>query len=332
MNLSLNLARILWTIFSGGGMIVLGVLAVVWVQKLLKVKNAREESIKLHNLGNVDSIFYITLESPESKVTFKISSDGKALVEVPPSDPTQVPVEADLRSAGMQLQEHSPQHTVKGQSEQAIEKGRGAVAKTGALASFLGMLAGLLPGSMGSAFRQQSNAVRDLQTGASKVNQSALSSQRKVSSLKTESRRITKLPGNDPRSPGGSVATSAKKPVVIEQTVQQEPVKPRYPSTPGISFYQVQTPLVAPGNAADLILQIDSRHRRYPTESFQLTLETLQSPDELYGQKIGPLQMQRTVNFEQVAAWRYWVPDILSLAVIGVTVWGLASILKLIWS
>ena len=174
--------------------------------------------------------------------------------------------------------------------------------------------------------------MRNLQTSTSKVNQSVLSSQRKVSSLKTESRRISKVSASDRRRSGGSVAATHSKPVVIEQTVQQTPVKPRYQTSSGTVFYQVQTQLISPGATAELMLEIDSKVRRYPEESFQISLETLQSPDELYGGKIKPIQMQRTVNFNQVAEWRYWVPDIASLAVIGLSIWGLTSILKLVWN
>lgn len=335
MSIPESIVPLLWTLIGGSGIIILGVLNIKWIQYFLKIKNAGFEKIRVQNFGNLESIIFIALETREPKIRFEISHNGIPFVEIRP-ELSEAETTSDVSSPGEASGQSEGAASAPGfrpNADQIVGKGRTIVAKTGALASFLGMLSRILPGKLGDSLRKQSDLTRNLQVKSGKVTQTTLSAQRKTSSLRTETRRVAAFRGG--RESGGVAVqsqTPRKKPVVLEEKEPGFiPTKKRSGSSPA-SVYQAQTPGIPGGGSLELDLKIDSLQSRYPTNTLLYSIETAQIPvHQKIDTQIKSAFSERTFHFQHVPSWRYWLYYAANAIVIAFFLGLLLFIIKLIW-
>jgi hypothetical protein len=201
----------------------------------------------------------------------------------------------------------------------AAKTGQKATAKVGAVASFLGVLGNLIPGSLGSKLKAQGAAARGVQTDALKTMQAPMQAQRKVEAL---NRERGKLGGGTDSTPG---KVQAPQPAVERQgpetirTSSNQPVSKLAGSFQPTGLYRVQTKEVQPGESLVLTLRVGSKERRYPEGSYRYTLLSQQMPQEGIDSGIPPVKSSGTVHFKHVPLWRYWLPLFGSSVVVVLT-------------
>lgn len=269
----------------------------------LLVKKDQKHPIKLSNLGNVRSFYQLAVASPEGKLRFKLTYRGLPLMEVPNTPAKAYAVSTpDSHQTGSQpgTRAFDPSSV---DASRLADSGRSTAAKAGALASVLGTLGSLIPGSLGQQLRAQGAAARRVQTKTVGATQAPLRTQQKIQALGHESGKLAK---------GAPVlAAQTKKPTPIDTHHQPSSYNhiPENPQTRlGYNHYRVQTPEVAPGKTMDLTLEIGTHRRPYPQGSFVYSIQSQQVPVSPAEVEIPPTLTHGTVHFNPVSSWRYWMP------------------------
>jgi hypothetical protein len=185
----------------------------------------------------------------------------------------------------------------------------------------LGGLGNLLPGSLGNKLKSQGAAIRGVQTKALRTTQAPISAQRKVDALKREGGRVT-----GGAKGGGSTIRGKQAPMgpqVRDAAVSKQHRRAQTSTEHTTGVYRVQTVEVDPGESLSLNLHIGSKKRRYPGGSFLYTIQSQQKPLESVDVEIPPVSSRGTVHFKSIAAWRYWLPLIISGMVVVMTLLSL---------
>jgi hypothetical protein len=334
----------LWTqmvlkvLFTAISFIVLSglcIFLVVRIQRALVVNNKREHVIKLTNQGNFTSIFVLTVASVEKMLSFHLTSNGVPLIPAPVLEfPAQaIPGQAGQAAARTaQKTGGQPGPNMGG----ALKGGQAVAAKAGLVATMLGTLGALLPGSLGSGLRAQSQALREAQTSTMAATQAPVNAQRRVEALQHES---SKLGGGQAKpastNTGGKTITlsqPASQPAAAAASpLQSSPSAPvaAPKATPGL--IRVQTPPLAPGAGLSLVLRIGSPRQHYPQGSFTYTLSSEQQPVEPLDGAAQPVTRKGLVHFPHIALWRYWLAPLFNFLAIASLLFSLIVIFRFIW-
>ncbi len=294
----------------GIGILILSVIYIALMIRLyrfLQVKVERDHKIKISNQGNVRSIYQLTVESPEPRLRFKLSSKGMPLIEIPEAAIPEVytaptdPINHQSGSGKGSAIKSSNLDTAK-----AAATGREIAGKAGVVASFLGTLGNLIPGSLGNQIRSKGASVRGVQTRTLQTTQEPIRTQQKVAALKKNSGRLTggRSDKGDPTNENRISAGDQQEAAVTSWQPETSTTRNGQPS----SNYRVQTNEVGPGESLSLSLHIDSKKWRNPGGSYLYTIHSQQvslAPTDI---EIPPVTSRGTVHFKSVTAWRYWLP------------------------
>ncbi len=330
-------------------------LIIAGLQRLFRVTVQRVHTLYLKNLGNVASVYHLTAESLEPNLKFQFLQNDIPLTEVEVNIEPQVV--ATVVQRPMVVPENNkpaatsaapvktlaaannaqPKMTVQGAGGapgvgKAAEK---VVAKSGALASLLGTVGGLLPGSLGKSLKEQGAMVREAQSKTKDIAQKPQEMQRKLDQMQKDSGRLgVKTPNADLPQAGqaampeptqtfstGQVQTAAVQPGAggQPQVVASAPV--RSAAVQVKKFYR--TGEVGPEETIQLTLQITPKSRIIPEGSFLYTIKSQQVPLEKFEKEIAPISKQGVVYLNQIARWHYWLPNLISVFLVFA---GLATI------
>jgi hypothetical protein len=303
------------------------IILIIRLYQYLQVKIARDHKIILTNQGNVLSIFRLKVESPESRLQFKLFHKDIPLVETPlPPTPEPIPIEHPVTAGRREISDESGKGTPRGGSNlsatKAAEAGRDVSGKVGIVASLLGTLGNLIPGSLGNQLRSKAASIRSVQTSTLQTTQEPLRTQRKVTALKMDGSRIT---GTGPK-PGTAAWATTDSIDYVHTPVHIRPQKE--PGTvisgrPG-GEYWAQTKEVGPGESLSLTLRIDSKGKRHLAGSFLYLIHSQQVSLESAKIEIPPVTSRGTVYIKPIAEWRYWLPTIVCGLAVVMTILSLS--------
>jgi hypothetical protein len=326
------------------------------LQRLFRVTVQRVHTLYLKNLGNVASVYHLTAESLEPSLKFQFFQNDIPLTEV------EVAVEPQVVATIVQRPSIVPENNKPAATNAAPAKtlaavnntqpkmtaqgvggapgaGKAAekvVAKSGALASLLGTVGGLLPGSLGKSLKEQSAMVRVAQSKTKDVAQKPQEMQRKLDQMQKDSGKLgVKTPNNAalPQSgqaamPGptqttslGQVQTTAVQPGTGSYTQAAVSAPVRSAAMQVKKFYR--TSEVGPEETIQLTLQITPKSRIIPEGSFLYTIKSQQVQLEKFEKEIAPLSKQGVVYLNHIARWHYWLPNLISVFLVFA---GLATI------
>ena len=309
----------------------IAVLVVILLVKRLRVKADREHVVKLINTGNCQSKYHLWAESTEPELSFgfrfnqiPLAFVEELIEEVVEESREAVPTKSDKKKEGKK--------TVS-KSGDALKSGQAVAAKTGAAASLMGTLASILPGKMGAGLKSQAEAARNIQTETAKATQAPKAAQRKMDSLKQSSGKlgvkadVQKHQGSNVQADEQDVFESAAQSEVSGMTHKVRKVVCKSES----GTVMVQTMEVGPGEKLAIALQIGKTKKRYPTGSFSYTVWSQQvAVDDRY-ESAEPVAKSGLVSFTPIGAWRYLLPGVCSVLVLLFALFGVISVIPLIW-
>ena len=308
-----------------------GVLLVVLLVKGLRVKADREHVVKLVNTGNCQSKYYLWAESTEPELTFRF------LFNQIPLAPVEELIEEIIETAPAELQTTSGKQnkgkTAAAKSGGAIKTGQAVAAKTGAAASLIGTVGSILPGKMGAGLKSQADAARNIQAETAKATQAPKAAQRKMESLKQSSGKLgvkTDVKFNQ----GGAAKIDGQddfeSSFELEETGGARSLRKVIRKSEN-GAVMVQTMETGPGEKLDIKLKIGKTKKRYPTGSFSYTVWSQQVPvDDRFG-SAEPVAKSGLVSFKPIGAWRYLLPGVCSVLVMLLALFGVISVIPLIW-
>jgi len=316
----------------GGVILILSAIYIVLIirfYRYLQVKVARDHIIKLINQGNVRSVFQLKVESPDPRLHFKLLYKGMPLVEIPENpvpEPTSAVYEASDTTTTLRSEpgKKAARNGSKLSTSQVTDTGREIAGKAGVLASLLGTIGGLIPGSLGTQLRSKGASVRRVQASTLKTTQAPVRTQQKINALKMDSSKLART-GNGLGSPTrGDVNTPEYGQTVGESPSVKGPDIKR--SRRPVSEYQAQTKDVEPGEALSLTLRIDSKVKHHLEGSYLYIVHSQQVPLEPANIEIPQVTTRGTVHFKPVSFWRYWLPLMVCGLVVIVTLFSLSTI------
>jgi hypothetical protein len=301
--------------------------------RLLRVRADRQHNIHIENRGNCRSIYSIAISSDQPALHFSLFIKDVPLVEIqtPNLDtqeqviPAQVSSQADSPVPASAKTANAKPATPSVNSDAAVKSGQKVAAKAGTLASLLGAIGQLLPGSLGAGLRAQSARAREVQTNTSRAVQAPQTMQNQVGAVSKESGKLVGA-----KSEKSSVPAQAthSRPLTQTTTIATSPrasASARPAQINPASGYLVQTPELAPAQSFDLTLKIGTAKKRYPTGSFAYIIESQQFALDFPEAGSSPVRRQGIVHFGKVGFWRYWMPTFASLIIL------LVSLATLIW-
>ncbi len=327
--LKILLTGILFIVLSG-----VCVLLVTRIQRTLTVENKREHIVRLSNLGNFTSIFTLSIVSVEQMFSFKFLLNGIPLIAAPQVEtfpaPSSDPGTTQSASSVQDKTENMPRKA--GPNVNGVAKsGQAVAAKAGQAGSFLGTLASLLPGNLGSGLRAQSETLKQTQAKAQAASKAPENAQRKVQSLQQQSGRLVAVA---PAGPAGSPpnihrpATQSASAPVHSQAVESN-ITVAKKVVPGA--YRVQTQPVEPGGSLSLTLRVEASKRSRPAGSYAYTLSSRQLPADALDGEEPPVTRQGILHFPHVDFWRYWLAPVASFLMIVIFMLTLIFVLKFVW-
>jgi hypothetical protein len=312
---------------------------VIGLHRALSVKHERKHELKLTNRGNFLSLFYLSVTSVEPALSFEFLLNGIPLAAAPPLDDPELEVSepafsADPLSAGQPAKSASAGPQKSDQKKPAlvpagaVKGGQAVAAKAGGIASLLGTLGALLPGSMGSGLRSQSAALRETQSNTLSAVQAPVNAQRRVDSLQQESGRMAGVkPAAAPLQAKGS------KPAVGSAAPRAQSVHSRLVGPRDVSpvEYLVQTQPLEPGETLSLVLKIGSLKKRAPAGTFAYLVKSQQLPVEKLSGEPVPVLKHGVVNFPRVEIWRYWLAPVTNTLIIATLLFASIFVFRMIW-
>lgn len=303
--------------------------------RLLRVRLERKHTVRLENRGNCRSMYYLNVSSLEPSLRFALFAQGVPLVEVRDVDEEQIPAFLlDSTAASPAPAAAKKTGTASGPASvntaAAVKTGQATAAKAGTVASLLGSLGRLLPGSLGASLRAQSAQARELQTGTSRAIQAPQAVKSQVGSVQKES---GKLVGAKPAASSPAQASHSQPATrTLNAPTGSGALAPsRVHSASVDAAYRVRSPELEPGQSFDLTLQIGVRGKRYLAGSFPYTLESEQVALDFPDLAGKPLQRSGVIYFQPVRAWRYWLPAFSAILLVLLGVASLAYAYLLIW-
>ena len=309
--------------------------------RLLRVRADRKHTIRLENRGNCRSMYTLTVSSNEPALRFSLFLKGVPLVEIyettldveqstgfiadapSPDSPAPVPAKGAASGSG----------AASVNTGSAVKSGQAVAAKAGTVASLLGAIGHLLPGSLGAGLRAQSARAREMQTGTSRAIQAPQAIKGRVNAVQKES---GKLAGAKPGTPN-SVKSSPARAVQSSQMVISPPsvvtgsraFTVAHPATD--AAYRAQTPELAPGQSFDLTLQVGTTTKRYPAGSFDYTVLSQQVALDFPDVISDPVRRHAVTHFRRVSPWRYWLPSFVSILLVLISAVSLIYAYMFIW-
>lgn len=307
--------------------------------RILQVRLDRRHILRIENRGNCRSLYYLDVSSPEPALRFALFAKGVPLVEVRDEEeesPVFVPEEvvaADSPApASPPKAAGSTPRPPAVNTASAVKTGQAAASKAGTVASFLGALAGLLPGSVGAGMRAQASKARSVQTGTQRAIQAPQAVQGQLGAAKKEGGRLVGAKPADTRS-GVSRPLSAGQSnrTVSASAGSGASVVSRVYAVSESNSCRVQSPELGPGQAIDLTLEIGSRAKRYPVGSFAYSVESQQFAPDFSDVVAEPVQRGGVIYFKPVSAWRYGLPLFVNILLFLLGAFSLVSITLFIW-
>lgn len=321
-------------ILIGIGIFILSIvyiLLVVGLYRILQVKIARVHKVNLTNQGNVPSVFQLKIESPDPRLLFRFFYQDVPLIEIPQiltPEPTPVgfPAPSGSRINTGETGESHPSNDTSLNPAQTAVKGREIAGKVGMVASLLGTLGNLIPGSLGNQLRSKGASVRGVQTSTLKTVQEPLRTQQKVTALKKDSSRLTGTGTHQGTTSNLSPNTegTGQTPLTTQSGLVPETARPDQT----VGEYRAQTKEVNPGESLALTLCIDSKVKRISEGSYLYIIHSQQVSLEPANVQIPPVTSRGTVHFKQVTTWRYWLPTIVCGLVVVLTFLSLSYYLS----
>ena len=297
----------------------LSTLLAVLLKRVLTKKKQKVHTIRLENQGNIASTYRVTVTSSEPALKFAVLTNGIPLPVETERTPVQnnynpppAPVPAGFNNqANLQVEAQvasSGQKTDKSQFlAQQGKKAEKVVAKTGGIASLLGMIGGLIPGSVGKSLKEKSASVRDVQTKSKDALEKPKEIQRRTEEVKKSTSQLGVK----------SAAETKPRDIVYQSTQETGPLQaPSTPLSPTIAptyneerFYR--TGVVEPGQALNLVVQISSKSRKYTEASYPYTFSSQQEAvaDDVT-KNIPAVTKKGVVHFQGISKFRYLYPFI----------------------
>ncbi len=325
--LKILLTGILFIVLSG-----VCILLVTRMQRTLTVENKREHVVRLSNQGNFTSIFTLSIASAEQMFSFKFLLNGIPLIAMPQVEtfpaPSSDPGTTQSAPSMQDKTENMPRKA--GPNVSGVAKsGQAVAAKAGQAASFLGTLASLLPGSLGSGLRAKSETLRQTQAKAQAAAKAPENAQRKVQSLQQQSGRLVAVaPAGSAGSPPNIHRPATQSVPAHSQTVESN-ITVAKKVVPGV--YRVQTQPVEPGGSLSLTLRVEASKRSRPAGTYAYTLSSQQLPVETLDGEEPPITTQGILHFPHVDFWRYWLAPVASFLVIAICMLTLIFVLRFVW-
>jgi hypothetical protein len=318
-----SLAVLLVTAFS--------FLLILISNNFLRVRADRKHNIQIENCGNCRSIYSLAISSDQPDLRFSLFIKDVPLVEIqaftPDTQEQAAPVPAPAKTTGTK----PAASTIN--SDAAIKTGQKTAAKAGTIASLLGALGQLLPGSLGAGLRAQSSQARQVQTKTSRAVQAPQTMQNQVGAVSKES---GKLVGAKPAKSSAPARTTHSQPSTHTATAATSPGASASASAQPAHTYPasaclVQTPELAPAQAFELTLKIGTTNKRYPIGSFAYTIESQQFALDFPEASSIPVRRQGIVHFEKIDTWRYWVPPFTNLVIFLTSIAAVILVIVRIW-
>jgi hypothetical protein len=300
-------------------------------RRFLSVQLDRKHTIRLENRGNCRSQYYIQVSSPEPQLSFSLMIGKVPLAEV--REPEQ---EAEMPLQEEPLAQTDPEPaTVKGSNPQpgaaasnAGKTAKAAAAKAGTLASLLGALGQILPGSLGAGLRARSAQARDMQVGTNRALQAPKTLQNQANAIKNDS---SKLAGKKPSKTQFAASRQGVGPRKL--TVASKGTSAASPSerkdVPGDILYE--SPELDAGKSFDVTLKIGAKTKRYPSGSFAYTINSEQVALDFPEISSESVSRSGVVHFPAVSGWRYWLPSLAIVLLVLLSFISLAYVYLLIW-
>lgn len=323
--------KVLLTGGAGLAILGLGILLVVVLVKVLRVEADREHIVRLINTGNCQSKFYLWAETTEPELAFgfyfnqiPLAPVEDLIEEVVEASPEVVQAKSDKKKRGK---------NAAGKTGEVLKTGQAVAVKTGAAASLIGTVGSFLPGKAGEGLKSQADAARSIQAETAKATQAPKAAQRKMDSIQQSSGKLGVKTDLSIKQ-GGTAKVDKQE--VFEAGPQMESadvvrkVKKvlRRSETGALIVQAVET---GPGEKLEIALNIGKTKRRYPTGSFSYTVWSQQIPtDDRFGSG-EPVAKNGLVSFKPIGAWRYMLPGLCSVLVMLLALFGLISVIPLIW-
>lgn len=310
--------------------------------RLLRVRADRKHTIRLENRGNCRSMYTLTVSSNEPTLRFSLSLKDVPLVDVhkttldteqssdfiadaySPVSPAPAPIKGAAPGSG------APSVNAGA----AVKSGQAVAAKAGTVASLLGAIGHLLPGSLGAGLRAQSARAREMQTGTNRAIQAPQAIKGQMGAVQKES---GKLAGAKPGAPNAAKSNPAARPAQSSQKVMQPPSAAAgsgaFTVAPPAAemAYRAQTPELAPGQSFDLTLQVGTTAKRYPAGSFDYTVLSQQVALDFPDVISDPVRRHAVTHFGRVSPWRYWLPSFVSILLVLISAVSLIYAYMFIW-
>jgi hypothetical protein len=307
--------------------------------RVLRVRLDRRHILRIENRGNCRSKYYLDVSSPEPGLRFALFASGVPLVELRDEDdevsafvPEEVAAADSPAPASPSKAAGSTPKPPTVNTASAAKTGQAAASKAGTVASFLGALAGLLPGSMGAGMRTQASNARGLQTGTQRAIQAPQAVQGQLGAAKKEGGKL--VGAKSAPSPSGAprpASLGQSNRTVNASTGSGTRAASRVYAVSESNSYRVQSPELGPGQAIDLTLEIGARGKRYPAGSFAYTVESQQFAPDFSDVVAEPVQRGGVIHFKPVSAWRYRLPVFANILLFLLGAFSLVSIYLFIW-
>jgi hypothetical protein len=291
-------------------------LMVYLINKNLRVKQIREHKISIRNEANFPSTFSFFVKSDQANLTYQFFENQIPLPIISPSQSLQLtPLQEDKPIIATVNPNLMPTQSKRSNALQILSKGgRTITSKLGVLASIAGTLGSLLPGSIGSKFSSQSEALRQTQSNVQSTVQAPVIASQKVQSLNQQTGTILNVQGHSTTQATTAESTMVStKIMAFDQDVQSEEIKLDFPIT-------VETPLIQPREETTITLRIEGKTKVDPKIAYRYILCSEQIPSQslLIGKSL--VETQGVVHFPKVSIWRSGLsPLAMILVIVGCT-------------
>lgn len=300
----------------------LSTLLAVLLKRVLTKKMQKVHSVTLENQGNIASTYRVTVTSSEPALKFTVLTNGIPLpVEIertpvqsnynppPVTAPAGLPEKAN-RQAGTLVASSGQKAEVSRVVAEQGKKADKVVAKTGAIASLMGMVGGLIPGSVGKSLKEKSASVRDVQTKSKDALEKPKELQRRTAEVQKSTTKLGVKSAAETK-PGGPVFQSTRETASLEvpSTVPTPAITAEYKEE---RFYR--TGVVEPGQAINLTIQISSKSKKYSEASYPYTFSSRQEAvaDDVV-KNIPAATRKGVVHFQGISKFRHGYPIICSI-------------------
>jgi hypothetical protein len=320
-----------------------GLLAIFIRRRFIK-KVQQEIPINLNNLGNVPSVFHLTAESLEPLLQFKFLQNGLPIpevietVEIPQistldqgsikslnsTDTTVVPTKNKSVPAQASKQ---PPAAVK-TANKAADK---TIAKAGALSGLLGVVGGLLPGSLGKSIKEKGLAVRDVQTKTKEATEKPAEMQRKLDEVQKNSNKLgVSTQGKQAQSSNNSISTDNSNQPGANSQVSKTEQKISVPTrTQTLKYFCTNE--IYPGESLKLTLYIGTKKYRVPKGSFFYKVHSQQVPTGNFDNVITVVTKQGFVSFSPISKWYIFYTALLSALLVAASSLAIIYFVILLW-